>query len=240
MHDTYKILLFIHVVMGFFAALVFWLPVLSKKGGRLHVLAGRAYVGGMYSAAATAIAIALLVLVDPIAAKHPAEALSVERSQGLAVQERTVSTFLLCIGVLVWASIRHGLLSLRAKADHRLMRAPSHLILNAVLGALGLALLGLGWYASQVLFYVFAVLCVGTAVTNLRYCLRPAPDRRAWLVSHMSSMIAAGIATYTAFFVFGGSRFLAPLLTGYWQLLPWVAPAVVGTVIIQLMARRYR
>ena len=61
-----------------------------------------------------------------------------------------------------------------------------------------------------------------------------------WMVAHLSAMIGAGIGTHTAFFVFGGSRFLAELLSGQWILIPWVGPGVVGTIATIWLARKYR
>ena len=107
------------------------------------------------------------------------------------------------------------------------------------LGLLAIVLAFVGYRDSQILFYVFAGLCSLTAVTNLRYAWRRTIDRSDRIRSHLSAMIGAGIASHTAFFVFGANRYLNDLLVGHWQLVPWIAPGVVGGVIINVVSRRY-
>ena len=40
----HQILRWTHIAIGFTILVVFWIPVLSKKGGRLHIAAGKVYV----------------------------------------------------------------------------------------------------------------------------------------------------------------------------------------------------
>lgn len=61
-----------------------------------------------------------------------------------------------------------------------------------------------------------------------------------WMISHMGSMIGAGIGSYTAFFVFGGSRLFTELLTGQWGLIPWELLGTTGGLTIAILSRKYR
>lgn len=240
MSTVHTFLVAIHIAVGFASLILFWIPIISRKGSALHIRSGRWYVTTMYIVSISAILLAALVLVDPIATKHPFSELGPEKIAQIARSERQISLFLLAISFLVLSSIRHGLLTLRAKQDHSILRAPSHLLLNAILAILGLSLIFVASGGSQILFYIFAGLCLAIAVGNLTYCLKTDVPRMQWMISHMRAMIGAGIGSYTAFFVVGGSRFLAEILTGQWMLIPWIAPGVIGGIAIGLLSRKYR
>ena len=240
MQNTYNILLFIHIFAGAASLFLFWVPVASRKGGVWHRRSGSWYSNAMYIVAVTAFTISIMVLIDPIGTKHTGAAMGTAEAFGMAARERIISTFLLAIAVLVFTSVRHGLQTLRSKRDHSLMRAPSHVALNVCLGLLGVVLIFMGYTAGQILFYVFAGICITASIGNLRYCYRKHVARQDRTIAHMSSMIGAGIGSYTAFFVFGGNRFIAEYLSGNWQLVPWVLPAVVGTAITAVLTRKYR
>ncbi|MDH3945103.1 MAG: hypothetical protein OET45_00430 [Chromatiales bacterium] len=38
----------------------------------------------------------------------------------------------------------------------------------------------------------------------------------------------------------GGSRLLADVLTGQWQVVPWVLPSIIGTIAISRLHRPYQ
>ena len=240
MHTAYNFLIYIHVSIGFISLILFWVPIGSRKGSPLHVGAGRWYANAMYVVAFSAMALALLVMADPIATKHALDNISVEDLSQVISKERQISLFLLAISFLVLSNIRHGLLTLKAKKDHSLMRAPSHLVLNGILVSLGITLVFSADGSLRTLFYIFAGLCISIGIGNLRYCLKKEVAAMEWMVAHMGAMIGAGIGSYTAFFVFGGNRFLSEIFTGQLQLIPWVAPGVIGGVAITWLSRKYR
>jgi hypothetical protein len=62
---------------------------------------------------------------------------------------------------------------------------------------------------------------------------------KEWVIAHLSSIIGAGIASYTAFFVFGGNRFMAQIFDGQLMMIPWVAPGVIGSCIIGHLSYQY-
>jgi len=49
-----SIFLTIHISAGFTSIVLFWLPMLSKKGGKLHVKSGKIYVYAMWVVVITA------------------------------------------------------------------------------------------------------------------------------------------------------------------------------------------
>lgn len=242
MNLVYEGLILIHVVIGFASLVVFWLPLAVKKGAHLHRQSGMTFAVMMYVVAATAFVVSILLLIDPIAVRAPDATLSASDAMVFSANVRGTSLFLLTISVLVMSSVTHGLMTTRAKADHSVMRHPWSLASQGGLIMMGLVL---GVYmlnetaGRQVLFGVFAVLCIVIGTGNLRFCLSGASTRGEWMLQHLSSMIGAGIGAYTAFFVFGGTRYLE-FLSGYWQLVPWIAPGVIGGIAITLITRHYR
>jgi hypothetical protein len=52
-------------------------------------------------------------------------------------------------------------------------------------------------------------------------------------------MLFLGGAAYTAFLSFGARHYLAEILPGMWQVLPWVAPTLLAAIAVQLYQRKY-
>lgn len=240
MPTLHNLLLYLHVFCGSVALLVFWLPVLATKGSALHRRSGTWFANGMYAVSISALAMSSLVLLDPIGVRHPAGPPPDLDLGAAAASYRASATFLLMLAVLVFTSVRHSLLALRAKAARTTLRRPGHVALLVVLGVLGLGVVALGARYGHVLLLIFGTLSMVSSIGMLRYTLRAEVGPRGWLIEHLSGMVGAGIGAYTAFFAFGGSRFLSGLLPGQWQVLPWVLPAVIGTLAIRLLSRRYR
>ncbi|MFT6033246.1 MAG: hypothetical protein ACI854_001780 [Arenicella sp.] len=242
MSFAYQALLFIHVAIGFLSLILFWIPVVTKKGSPLHIRTGHWYAKAMYIVGFSALVLGLMLMIDPIAFKFPDNDFSVERTVRIAEQLRSNGLFLLAISVLVLVGVRHGLQSVKAKGNQALMRRADSLVINIALLAVGiwLALTATGGSPMSVLYYIFAALCSVTAISNLRFCLKQKVTRGEQIIAHIGSIIGAGIGSHTAFFVFGANRFLSELLTGYVVIVPWILPSVVGTLIIFQQSRKYR
>jgi len=56
---------------------------------------------------------------------------------------------------------------------------------------------------------------------------------------HMKGTIISGIAAYTAFLSFGGRTLFGNLLPGYLQILPWIAPTIIGLIVLRFMKKKY-
>ena len=76
---------------------------------------------------------------------------------------------------------------------------------------------------------------VVTVLREWRYVVGPAPGDGAWLDRHVWHMCGTGVAFHTAFIVFGANRLFGFQLPGAWQLIPWVAPPIIG----MSLTRRY-
>ena len=242
MNAAFKALLFVHVVFGTASVILFWIPVIAKKGSSLHTRTGHWYAKAMYGVGITALCVCLMLMVDPIGFKFPNADFSATETAKIIAREKDIGLFLLAISILTLVGVRHGLQSIQAKGNHAKMRSIDNLAINLILLLTGswLGFTATGNSPLSVLFYIFAGLCIVISINNLRFCLKQKVTRGEQITAHLSAIIGAGIGAHTAFFLFGISRFLAGVFTGYLALIPWVLPGLVGTIIIVQQAKKYR
>lgn len=242
MHIIYQALLFAHIAIGFASLVLFWIPVWAKKGSAFHCRSGWWYANAMYAVGFSALMLALMLMIDPIGFKFANHSFSDTERPKVIASSYDSGLFLLAISVLVLVGVHHGLQTIQAKGNHALMRGLDNIGSNVVLllVGVGLGISATGNSPMSVLFYIFAALCSFTAVSNLRFCLKPSVTRPEQIIAHLTGIIGAGIGSHTAFFVFGANRVLADYLNGYAAIVPWVLPAIIGNVIIWRQAARYR
>ena len=61
-----------------------------------------------------------------------------------------------------------------------------------------------------------------------------------WWYEHLGSMVGTGIAGYTAFLVFGGSRLFPSVARSQMYTLFWVLPSIIGVPAIFATVGYYR
>lgn len=229
-----------HIAVGAVALLLFWVPVVARKGSPLHVRSGKLYATAMYVVTGTAFVASVMVLIDPVGIRRPGLELDGEEAAELAAAFRMFSLFLLMLSVLVFTSLRHGIRALGARTEPGLLRAPPHRAQIVVLGLLGVAVGSIGLANVQWLLIIFGGLSVLGAIGMYRETTIAALSPTEAIVAHLGGLIGSGVGAYTAFFAFGGSRFLRELLPGQWQVLVWIIAPVVGTYAAHRLSRRYR
>jgi len=226
----YKSLLTAHILLGVCALVLFWLPIISRKGNQLHRQSGRYYSWCMHLVAASGIFITSLIYLAGGLAKPElavAAASNPERYQ-LMLQQ---NSFLFMLSLLSWVTIRHADLVLKTKTDRSVLKHWT--VLAPVLLLLFIAVRS--YFAGgviQVLVWVFATISLSTTISILRYSFKSQVCANAWLIEHAAAMLASGIAAYTAFSAFGGRALLSGWLAGYWQILPWLLPSLLGVPAI--------
>lgn len=221
-----------HIVVGAVALLLFWVPAIARKGSPLHVRSGRIYVVAMYTVSVTAFVASVMVLAYPLEIRRPGELIDLEDSVVLAQRFRIFSLFLLMLSVLVFTSLRHGIAALRERRRPGTLDRPLHKATILVLGVLGIIVGIIGLLNHQLLLIIFGGISLTGAIGMWRDTRMQRPGRRDLVFAHLNGLIGSGIGAYTAFFAFGGSRFFGDLLQGQWQVVPWILPAVIGTVVI--------
>lgn len=238
MHQLHYYLIQAHIGIGLIAIIVFWIPIATRKGSRLHRKAGTIYSWAMYAVACSAFIMCLMVLFDPIGVRVPSRDLDPERASQIAGRSRQFAMFLLMLSLLVTSGLRHGLLALTLKTNPDAFRSPVHKTLVASLGIMGIVVGFAGYQAGSLLLMIFAVISVSASFSLIKDIRKRVFSRKEALYAHFNGLIGTGVGAYTAVFAFGGSRLLSQFLTGQWQVIPWVAPAIIGTIAISWLKRR--
>jgi uncharacterized membrane protein len=214
-----KTVLAVHIAGGSIALLSMWIPMVARKGARLHRAAGKVFVWAMATVSITALALAgARLLLDPTA------------------RGRSAGLFLLFVSILTGAAVSSGVRVLRAKT-----RTGPHLHwwdagLAALLTASSVALAAYGLSNGSVLLTAFSGIGLLTGGSQLAYWLRPPRSPMHWWFEHMSSMLGACIAATTAFLVINAPQWGL----GRFSLAAWLAPTVIGTPAIAIWTAYYR
>lgn len=209
---------FVHIAAGAVALLAMWLPLVSRKGARVHRRAGWVYVLGMGVVAATALLMS-----------------GIRISDGISGNDRS-ALFLAYVAVLSGAGTSMGVRVLRTKARTARHTNLWDLGVAAALVAGGVLMAAWAIHLGAVLFGFFAALGTAVGLNQLRYWLRPPTTKAAWLFEHIGSMGGACIGTVTAFLAVNAGRMGLPP-DSLWV---WVTPSVVGGLIIAGFSARYR
>lgn len=205
---VFRVVLWIHIFFGAIALFVAPAAMLTRKGGLWHRRWGKIYFCSITVVAVTAGVMSLI------------------RSGLFFLLVALFSFYLAFTGyrVLYRKTPEQG----PGKAD---WAAASTMLLGSV------ALVGYGAYLMLTSHFgtvaiVFGVIGLLFGISDIREFLHHPPEKMAWWYSHMTRMLAAYIATVTAFSVVN-FQFLPPVAR-------WLWATVVGTVGIVLWTRHYR
>ncbi len=225
--DVFHAFVWGHIVFGAVGLVIFWVPVVAKKGRWLHRHAGRIFTVCMLVTGCFATLISLTTLYDP-AGTHPH--LMAHPDFGNEMVIRNIFGWLmLYLAILTLNLTWHGWQTVRHKVNRAAIRDPLNLFLQAALLAATLNCTYHGLADGQVLMIGISAIGYATVVTNVWFLYKPKPWVKDWLMEHIKALVGTGISVYTAFFAFGAVRFvpeaaLTPAL--------WSVPLVVGLSII--------
>jgi hypothetical protein len=237
MNAIFSVTQTLHITVGAFALVLFWLPALLKKGSANHSRFGRYYVYAMYAVAVTGCTMASLGLIDPSAfIANPSQEPALLAGQVAARSSSWI--FLLYLSLLTFTSVRHGVLVLRHKAQRQQLKSPMHLLLMLTLTVAGPMLAMRGYGQGQILPIIFGMLGMAVGGGFLHYSFKASLSKMEWWIEHLGAMIGSGIACYTAFFAFGGSRLFTHY--GSLQLMSWILPGIIGTFFIRYLSKQYQ
>lgn len=213
----FPLLLGIHITCGSIALLCLLFPFISKWGGTMHRRSGWIFSLAMGGVSLTAWALSAFRLVDG-SADNDSDAI-----------------FLAHIGLLSGASVWMGLRAARLKQniDRRSWTDftwPVALLLSSA------GIFATGIARGDALWIVFATIGALGALGPLRYLLKPAGSRHEWMVQHLGSMGTGAISAVTAFFVVNGQGWGL----GKFALVLWIAPGILGGILISLLGARVR
>lgn len=128
----HQALLYLHILLGTVALIVFWVPIAVRKGGASHVRFGRVYVWSMYLVATSGILMSVMVLSYP--AFFKAELLQRATSEPAMLQQIYYFwSLLLFLSLLTFVSVRQAMLVLKHKRTTEVFRRCSYLWMPASL-----------------------------------------------------------------------------------------------------------
>ena len=212
-------LLIIHVSAGSTALIAGLFPMFSKKGSRLHNRTGLVYVYCMIIVAVTAL---LLCGLQPF------------KMMRLFLTGIAIFSFYLCM--TGWRATKQKK-SGPARADKLLTY--STLVVSAAMIGFGAYLLMSGLSVFAVLFVVFGFLTFRNAQYDYK-SFGTEPVKMHWFYHHITRMGGSYIATFTAFLVNNMYRMLPSTAPSGIEVLGWIAPAVVGGLLIRRTVQYYR
>jgi len=217
--NTYTLVFALHVGIGALALGSFWTAGFARKGGRVHVFAGRIYLLAMAVVLGSAVPLTIRLLLRGVG--DPA-------------------WFLLFLVVLTGTGVWNSWRAVRDKRDYARFIGPVYRVL-AVLNLLGgAAVFLLGMRHGLPILMVFSLLGVFAGTAMLRKVRTGKPDSpRWWIGEHMASMIANGIATHVAFLLVGLPKLLPMLAGPTLQHIAWLGPVVVAGAARVVLGRKY-
>ena len=225
---------YLHISLGFLGLTAFWFPIFARKGGRLHVTAGRVFkwcAYGVLAAAGTALTIRVTTLTlegtTPFTDPGP---------YGFLI-------FLAYLTIVTFVTLRHGFTVLHSKGDHAALRGPLNTSLAWAAIASSAAIVAYALLVKpDTMIILLALSPIGFLGGRgiLQFLKNEPSTPRWWFYEHMGAMLGAGIAFHTAFFVFGSTRLFDIGLSGWIAALPWIAPAAIGIPASAIWANYYR
>jgi hypothetical protein len=240
METWYEANVMLHATAGGVGLVAMLVPLLARKGGRLHRRAGWVFTIAMGIVAVTGVGIAAAWLGDPLGAKPPEEALDPEARDRYAEGLRRAGVFFGFLAVLVGSAAWNGVVATRQRRGRIAWGNPIDLGFAWAVTGLGAVLLvgGLAW--GQPVFGAFGVLGVVTGVSDLRFFRHGKNEPGAWLRRHLQAMLGGATAATTAFTVQVVGRMLDDAGFGQWMVAAWLVPVALGTGASVWWSRRVR
>ena len=229
-----SLFVWIHVLAGFVGLVAFWVPVLTRKGGRNHKLYGKVFKYCAYIVLAAA-AISLLIRLPQM--------MATDFSNEIEVLITSFYVFLAYLILVVYINLRHGFLVLEHKQDITELDTPFNNVMALLSFAASLGLIAYAIIVSplnQILLYVLSPIGISTCLDIKTSIKNKHNYKKAWLYEHLAALLGTGIAFHTAFAVFGAAQIFDINLSGYLQVIPWITPALIGIPAIMIWTRIYK
>lgn len=217
----YKSILYLHIALGSVSLLVFLIPMFLKKGSKLHRKIGWVYVYSMWGVIVSAL---MLSVINLVTAKYLS------------------ALFLGFLAILTAGPLWFGIAILKYKKNIPVSYIKTKKIFSALVLVMGIVNLAAAAYMKfqgmgiALLFFGILGLVSGQELFQSGDTIR---NKANWYKDHLSGLIVGGIAAYTAFFAFGGRALFASVLTESLMVIPWIAPSVIGSVVIRWYKRQY-
>ncbi|KGX90772.1 hypothetical protein [Pontibacillus marinus] len=217
----FNFLLIAHIIGGFSALFLLWVPIFTKKGGTWHTRTGWMFVYAMSLVSISAVGLALIRIFF---------------QTHTSADQVSFSIFLIFIAVLSSMSAYYGIRVLRYKRKSSRHRNSMDLAASSLLFTSGITCLIYGFMIGNGLIQYFPIIGVVLGAAQLAYWLRPMAHKNSWIVEHIAGMMSCAISTVTAFTVFGAPRLFQ---LGSGNVLLWFLPTIVFIPMIIGFSRKY-
>ncbi|MGP4041011.1 DUF2306 domain-containing protein [Gracilibacillus sp. D59] len=200
-----------HIIAGFLALLVFWIPIVVRKGGKIHRKVGWVYTYSMAIVAVSAFYMGFYrIFYDPLG-------------------DKAFSWFLVYIAILSAATAWYGIRVLKFKKRKYAHRQIGDLAFSFSLVLSSVFISVYGIYIGSPLLSYFPGVGLFVGGSQLYYWLRKPKINGHWYIEHLIGMLACSISTITAFIVFGAPRLMNIESVSIFL---WFAPTIVITPVI--------
>ncbi|GAK12715.1 hypothetical protein [Geomicrobium sp. JCM 19039] len=179
----YSILLVTHVIAGFISLAFLFIPVVVKKGGRIHIFTGWIFTVSMFVISGTSVGMVLITLT----------------TSNVPVSEYSFSIFLFFIAVLSYVTAMHGLRVLRFKAHKGKHNAWFDWMNSSFLTLSALIVIVFGITLNDALLTWFPFIGVFLGMSQLLYWATKPKYKTNWIVEHLTGMLSCGVSAITAF-----------------------------------------
>lgn len=213
-----SILLIIHIIAGFAALATGFIAIITKKGKGWHIRSGRIYFWSMVIVAITALFLSairpnLFLLFISLFSFYLTwsgyQAIRWKNKplpSGIHIFNKLLVPLFFATGVIM---IALSLASLSGIVRHQLLQQSSIILL--------------------VFGMIFAILTARELAMRFGWISR---NKFQWMFEHIQGMLAAYIATFTAFLVVN--------ITFLPMVVVWLGPTVIGTPLIAYWVRKYK
>lgn len=226
---------YVHIAAGFIGLTAFWIPIVTKKGGKQHRLFGRIFKYAAYIVLAAAGLAVIFRLNSLISDAIP-----------LVQQTSSYATYIFLgyLTLVTFVILRHGQLVLQHKSSLASMNTwPNQIFAGlAIVASISIIIFAVTFKPDiQIILYALSPIGISSGIGIIQVIHSKQPKKKAWLYEHIGAMLGCGIAFHTAFAVFGASRLFGDsLLPGNWAVLPWIAPTLIGIPATIIWTRHYK
>lgn len=215
-----EILLPIHIICGSIGLILFWIPVMTRKGGKVHRLTGRYY---MYFMWVVVVSAALMSIINA------------------CIGQPIMAAFLGYLSLLTAYPMWYAWEIFNHKQGISPVYYRTRRYFNITLVATGVALIIYGLYLGLggvgVLMIFFGAISL-PAIMEVRKSIAEVGQRPP-IIEHIRGTIISGIAGYTAFLSFGSRALFGNVFADGLMWIPWILPTIIGVTIINIVKRSY-
>jgi len=212
--------LILHVVAGLGSIILFWVPILTKKGSNTHRKIGKAYIFLMW----------IVIFTGVVLTIHKFNEGEIEAA--------------IFLGFLVFLAARpiwYGTAILQPNRFSPQQLKYYHIVLRLILFVYGIFMLIYAGYSQDqsvtLLMILFGTLGIFAGVDVWRDLKKTSKLNR--IQGHFEGMLFSGVAAYTGFLTIGGYEFIGKYMIGYWILIPWLSPSIIGISLIFFYRKQF-